>query len=829
MLNVLYEIFIVPFQWLLAFIYDVSYTFTFSIGNSIFLTSIVINLILLPIHFKIYQWQEEDRNKKAELSSKLQMIKKSFTGQLRFMMIRTLYRQANYSFFYNLRNSLGFLAQIPFFIAAYSFFSFGSSLQGESFLFITNLLQPDELINNKLFSLNILPIIMTLISICSTYIYTKNLDNSTKIQLYILPLCFFILLYNAPSGLLLYWITNNVCSLLINCYLRRKIIINKQCSREYYQQVIVLNLSTLIFITVVVLYFPIYLILNDTMNEFDINLSNIIIFWLQLTILGLMFNGLVALTSGRLLVCIYFFAVYLSLFSVVAITYNIFDTCSIDGGVISNIALLDNIWVIIFDILFIFALYFILKINFKFIFSSMFLILFSVIILSIYNAQSFKYFDIKSSNYEENSFNFIGSLGAFSKNKENIIIFMLDSFNNQHVEELIRLDPSFREKLRGFVWYMNTLAVGQNTYLSYASIHGGEKFTPPSINSRSKSIISIEDEIARSYQSIINSFSTQGFSVALSGVQYVGCDHINKYAVPDYCSELNTPQNEILAAYLRKHPELDLSNDRQNKGSLLLMIGLYNAVPYSLRKFIYDDGNWLGVMGKNNLIAPNSMLQEYAKMDLFFENSYVDDSLGPTLKYIGTHYTHRPWLHKSDCGFIQDSIFDTGIRDRIDNRQLSTEKCLLLKISTWIEWLKAEDIFDNTMIVLVSDHDRGYDKKIAKAFGASYVAEKYPGAPSSLLLVKDFNNNREFAESSQFMSNSDVASIVCSQIGGCDGIEMYNPLMNPKNDRVLTHSIGEWHPSRHKKAKYKLERLFNVRGDMYKRDSWQQIDLEPQK
>ena len=48
--------------------------------------------------------------------------------------------------------------------------------------------------------------------------------------------------------------------------------------------------------------------------------------------------------------------------------------------------------------------------------------------------------------------------------------------------------------------------------------------------------------------------------------------------------------------------------------------------------------------------------------------------------------------------------------------------CALKALSRWINWMKSEGIFDNTMIILVSDHDCMDSDMIGKVFGSPYRA-----------------------------------------------------------------------------------------------------------
>ena len=69
-------------------------------------------------------------------------------------------------------------------------------------------------------SLNVLPFLMTLLNITSTLLYTKGFSLKEKIPLFGMAALFLALLYNASSGLVLYWTMNNLFSCAKNGYSR---------------------------------------------------------------------------------------------------------------------------------------------------------------------------------------------------------------------------------------------------------------------------------------------------------------------------------------------------------------------------------------------------------------------------------------------------------------------------------------------------------------------------------------------------------------------------------------------------------------------------------
>ena len=117
---------------------------------------------------------------------------------------------------------IGWLLEVPFFMAAYQFLSAAGELQGASFGPITDLGAPDGLITLGSFTVNVLPVLMTLINVVSSAIYLKGFPLKTKIQLYGMAAFFLVFLYDSPSGLVFYWTLNNLFSLVKTIFYKLK-------------------------------------------------------------------------------------------------------------------------------------------------------------------------------------------------------------------------------------------------------------------------------------------------------------------------------------------------------------------------------------------------------------------------------------------------------------------------------------------------------------------------------------------------------------------------------------------------------------------------------
>ena len=220
MLDFLYGVIISPIKFVLGIFYFMLYRVFSSEGFAIVGLSAIVTLLVLPLYNMADAWQDEEREKQRKMKSKLDDIKAAFRGDERHMITNTYYRQQHYHPLMQLRSVIGVAIQVPFFIAAYHYLSHLTVLDGVSFLFLNDLSKPDGLLEIGSLSINIMPILMTVINLMSAAVYGKKLTGKEIGQLVFMALVFLVLLYTSPSGLVLYWTMNNVFSLIKNIFHR---------------------------------------------------------------------------------------------------------------------------------------------------------------------------------------------------------------------------------------------------------------------------------------------------------------------------------------------------------------------------------------------------------------------------------------------------------------------------------------------------------------------------------------------------------------------------------------------------------------------------------
>jgi arylsulfatase A-like enzyme len=83
-------------------------------------------------------------------------------------------------------------------------------------------------------------------------------------------------------------------------------------------------------------------------------------------------------------------------------------------------------------------------------------------------------------------------------------------------------------------------------------------------------------------------------------------------------------------------------------------------------------------------------------------------------------------------------------------------------LGKWIDFLKENDKYDNTRIIIVSDH--GVDLNSKFQDNIVLLNNKRVQAYAALLLVKDFNSHGFLSIDDMFMTNADIPIIALEDI-----------------------------------------------------------------
>ena len=807
-------------------------------GLAIAFLSLVINILVFPLYRRADAMQEAARDTEAKLHDGVAHIKKTFSGDEQMMLLQTYYRQNHYKPTDALRGSVSLLLQVPFFIAAYQFLSHLEILRGASLGPIANLGAPDGLLVIGGVSINLLPILMTLINVVSSALYLKGFPLKSKMQVYGMALIFLVLLYASPAGLVFYWTLNNVFSLVKNIFYKLKnpqkplrilcvaaglivmslgafffelISPNHSPKKQAFllgvglllllpallpalkkalhfretgsrpdQKLFLLGtvfLSILLgllipstfiadspqeYVDIANFYHPLwYIVRSFCMAAGTFLIWMRVFYWLASEEVKCLFDRFVWILCGVALIDYMFFGTDLGIIS---------STLQYEAGMsfswreqIINLLILTVAALI---------LYFCVR-RWKRAVSNV--LVMSIIALSAMSAWNLV--TIKASvdkvdmqQIEERG----GPHFRLSTEGKNVVVLMLDRGMGAYIPYLFNEKPELKEKFDGFTYYGNTVSFGGFTMFGTPALFGGYEYTPVEMNKRKEeSLASKHNEALKLMPAI---FSENGYEVTVCDPPYANYQGIPDLSIYDDCPGVT--------AYITEgwfsSPEEKQASIKRN----FFCFSVMKALPLFVQPSIYDHGRYLQLDTSNaqamtglsvsSGIKANFMQSYQVLLNLPNMTKVTSDAANTYLVMVN-NTTHEPMLLQepdyTPAQEVDNTAYDTAHTDRfvIDGRELKMEKsdqvihyqtnmAVMLQLGSWFDYLRENNVYDNTRIILVSDHGWNLSQFDELIIGERDVQFYYP-----LLMVKDFDSEG-FVMSDVFMTNADVPTLAMKDI-----------------------------------------------------------------
>ena len=918
MLDFLYGVIISPIKFVLGIFYFMLYRVFSSEGFAIVGLSAIVTLLVLPLYNMADAWQDEEREKQRKMKSKLDDIKAAFRGDERHMITNTYYRQQHYHPLMQLRSIIGVAIQVPFFIAAYHYLSHLTVLDGVSFLFLKDLSKPDGLLKIGSFSINIMPILMTVINLMSAAVYGKKLTGKEIGQLVFMALVFLVLLYTSPSGLVLYWTMNNVFSLIKNVFHRTaqpgrnfRLMITGVfwglflfCIYTLIPQIgklftfikpsfslanrltlcIVFAILTLIsyFLPQIFTRAKTYGIFNKQLRDETRKEWNIL-FILSCSLLAILaglvvpsslissspleFINLLSEKSSPLdligvvlpqalglfafyplmIYCLFkervkYPLVLLWLSIAVGAIINIFAFPANYGVILPNLKFENaltpkmigeqkqflNLLVLYLACIGVFFLFYFRKQ--KWISSCLGICIIAVMLMSVQNLaktnKEYKEYLLSSGNEEQQSGDKIEPFFQLSKTEPNVVVIMLDRAVSSYFEEALKIVPTLKQKFSGFTYYPNTVSFANNTLLGAPGLWGGYEYTPVEMNKRKEELLVDKHNEALKMMPVL--FKKAGYDTAFSDPPLANYKWIADTNVLTKdgikCKNLQHSYTKKYIKELLKQSKNIITNIERN----LLCFSLFRSLPLIHRYFIYDNGEYLNAEQINKKNYEDRFIRNCAVLN-YLEQLCSYDSNCSNLILMDNELTHSD----QDLEITKNYFYEINkIKQFDDYNFYSQHKVFPIHIlsfdflAKWFETLREKMVYDNTKIIIVSDHGH-YNIKIKKFSG-------YPGgaAVNPLLLVKDFNATGEVKTSYEFMTNADVPTIAVSHLpkdlqkNPFTGKNISN---EEKNSGINITISRKWNPSDHtKKNKYlfniEKDEVVHVKDNIFDAKNWTQVD-----
>jgi hypothetical protein len=415
----------------------------------------------------------------------------------------------------------------------------------------------------------------------------------------------------------------------------------------------------------------------------------------------------------------------------------------------------------------------------------------------------------------------------FSRSQPNVLYVFLDRFMGSYLEAILEREPGMAQRLSGFTWYPRTLSTGQNSIAGVHPMLGGYDYTPLAMNARDRPL---RDLSVEAFSVLPFNFSRNGYQVNVVSPRGLGftmagdCGYLKMPGV--VCTHI--PKSVSKSAALAEGFALQ-ELARSDYTELLVLLGAMRTGPYSFKELLLRRGEWRRMMDH----SAGTTFREWAELRAWpqLTDTQADES---NMNLITNILPHEPYYLGQDCNPRPEPLAATeeelraGGHDSLFSWQHEiAAHCTWGLVAEYLEFLKQQGVYDNTRIIIVSDH--GIVGKVS-----DYSSRARAGGTESnefvrtrsVLLVKPRDARGDLVVSEEFMPNAEAPRLACEEIGGCVNPYLANkPITAQGRDDPFPVSIVPWQFNLQNPRSFVIQQHYEVHAkDPFEAANWRRVD-----
>jgi len=177
------------------------------------LAVIVLTILLRTAIWPLYNRSNRTMKRMAKLKPEMEKLKEKYPDDPQKMQQETMKMYRTYGI-NPLGGCLPMFAQLPIFFGFYAMLLHAVEMRGQTFLWVTDLSQPDTVFTIGGIPINPLPIVMAITSFAQMAMMPNTGGDKTQMMVIkFMPFMFLFICYNFASALALYWTTSNIFSI----------------------------------------------------------------------------------------------------------------------------------------------------------------------------------------------------------------------------------------------------------------------------------------------------------------------------------------------------------------------------------------------------------------------------------------------------------------------------------------------------------------------------------------------------------------------------------------------------------------------------------------
>jgi YidC/Oxa1 family membrane protein insertase len=391
---------------------------------------------------------------------------------------------------------------------------------------------------------------------------------------------------------------------------------------------------------------------------------------------------------------------------------------------------------------------------------------------------------------------------SLSRNGKNVVVLMMDRAISYYLPYIMYERPELQEQLDGFTFYPNTVSYGSSTNSGAPGLYGGYEYTPEKLNEQSDRWLGDKHDEALKVMPVL--FDENGFDVTVFDPPYAGYGAGTDFSIYSDYPDIKTAIT-MNGQYEIEEFGTSLAVNRANslRKRNFFCYSVVKLSPLLLQPTLYSRGDYnaaaMGNTGINGVTSPQIrygtsraegvdelFIEAYAVLENLPNIAQVDDGDQGTFLMMTNDTTHSPTLLQEPeyipAASVDNTEFDrehdvrydaqgSSIDLSNDTDDLDTSKHMhyeinmasWLKLGEWCDYLRENGVYDNTRIIIVSDHasNLGLRDDLIMQTGTAALGGQDEWDVlrfNCMLMVKDFDATG-FQVDDTFMTNADTPTL----------------------------------------------------------------------
>ena len=251
----------------------------------------------------------------------------------------------------------------------------------------------------------------------------------------------------------------------------------------------------------------------------------------------------------------------------------------------------------------------------------------------------------------------------------------------------------------------------------------------------------------------------------------------------------------------------------------LLWVSIFREVPVILRPAVYYKGSYLK---GEAAMEPDILLDSYSVLEYLTDLTDFSSETDSFLM-ITNETTHS----NEDISSLNLLDIETLSYPKSGGGSYYNNTIALLALARWFNYLKENGVYDNTRIIIASDHGMGHGETAEEGYDDVSLVNDNKDHFHAMLLYKDFGATGELRTDMTFMTNADVPTLALEGV-------VENPINpftgNPVNSEAKADgvyiTVDDIFQLHHNKSDYiftvKDEFWYHVKDNIFIDSNWTQ-------